>query len=55
MSCLNVLHADAGKDVARLSHVDFRSVIRVHFHHSANALGFAGGRIEDGIAFLHHA
>ena len=55
MSCLNIFHTDAGKDVARLSYVDFRSVIRVHFHHSANALGFTRGRIEDGIAFLHRA
>src|SRR5690606_28824813 len=49
---LNVLHAHNGDDVARGSEGQFVTVVSVHFHHTANTLGLAGERVEDGVTLV---
>ena len=47
-----VLHAEQGDDVAGLRRVEFFARIGVHFDDTADALGLAGERIQDVVAFL---
>ena len=53
MTRLNVLHAYAGENIARLRPVNFVALIGVHFNHTADALSFSSRRVEDGVAFLN--
>ena len=55
MTCLNIFHTNAGKNIAGLRNIDFRSIICVHFHHATDTLGFTGSRVQNGVALFHGA
>ena len=55
MTCLNVFHTNAGKNIARLRNIDFSSIVCVHFHHATNTLGFTRSRVQNGVALFHRA
>ena len=49
------LEADAGGDLARADLLALLAVVRVHLEDAADALGLAGGRVEDAVAGLELA
>src|SRR5690606_6459673 len=55
MTGLHVLHADHSDDVAGLGIGQFGTLVGVHLHHTADALGLAGKGVQDGVAFAELA
>jgi len=51
----NILHADDGHDIAGLGAGNLVAVVGMHLNHAADALGFAGCRIENGGTLLDNA
>ena len=47
----DILHADAGDDVARIALLAIHPVVGVHFQQPADAFFAAGARVENGVAF----
>ncbi len=52
MARLSILHAQQRHDIAGLGDVQLLSGVRMHLNDAADALGFAGIGIQDGVAFL---
>ena len=55
MSCLGILHANQGDDIARCRRVDFDTLVGMHLDQPANTFAFTCKGVQNGIALFEPA